>query len=47
MTSIIKNVAMCVVCLIASDKLLTIGANYGGEAFRQGKEVYNKKKSAK
>jgi hypothetical protein len=47
MLSIIKNVAMCVVCLVASDKLLTIGANYGGEAFRQGKEVYNKKKSAK
>lgn len=47
MLSIVKNVAMCVVCLVASDKLLTIGANYGGQAFKEGKEAYNKKKSAK
>ena len=47
MLSIVKNVALCVVCLVASDKLLTIGANYGGQAFKEGKEAYNKKKSAK
>ena len=47
MLSIIKNVALCVACAIASDKLLTLGVSHGVEAFREGKEVYNEKKSAK
>lgn len=47
MLSIIKNVALCVACVIASDKLLTLGVSHGVEAFREGKEVYNEKKRAK
>ena len=47
MLSIMKNVAFCVACLVASDKLLTLGVNHGVTAFREGKEVYNEKKSAK
>ena len=47
MLSIIKNVALCVACVVASDKLLTLGVNHGVEAFKEGKEAYNEKKSAK
>lgn len=47
MLSIIKNITLCVACVVASDRLLTIGVNHGVTAYREGKEVYNEKKSAK